>query len=51
MDINVLAQLIGAMSDAVSMLETAIAKKDKIKAEKAKKLVLSMQAQIQEELK
>jgi len=51
MDINALAQLIGAMSDAVSKLETALLRKDKIKAEKARKLILSMQMQVQEELK
>jgi len=51
MDINALAQLIGVMSDAVSTLETALLKKDKIKSEKAKKLILNIQTQIQEELK
>jgi len=51
MDINVLAQLIGAMSDAVSTFETALLRKDKIKSEKARKLILSFQMQIQEELK
>jgi len=51
MDFNVLAQLIGAMSDAASKLETAIARKDKTGTEKAKTLVLKLQEQIAEELK